>query len=357
MTTLNKKKSKKIILIIVAVLIVVLIAVAQVATFAVYNETFNIRYSSANDKSLLTFNDFDSLSKQEAEFVSNKGQKLSGDFYMQKSDEKDYKAVVVLSHGFGGGGYISYLPQINYLAQNGYLVFAFDNTGNDESEGNSVVGLPQGIIDLDYALDYVRQQDISKNLPIMLYGHSWGAYSTCAVLETENDIKAVASLSGFNKSKDMLIDQGISMYGSYVKMLSPFLSVCDFVKFGKYSSYSSYKGLEKTNAKVLIIHSDDDDMINIENSFDLYQEKLGNRPNLTFMRMTGKVHQVFQSQSNRDYNKQKNVEFRKIKEANGNKMTDEMMNDFFKDYDSELANELDLDVMKKIVDFYDSSIK
>ena len=52
------------------------------------------------------------------------------------------------------------------IAQHDYFVFAYDATGNDESEGDSVEGLPQGVIDLDNVITFVEQQDEFKDLPI-----------------------------------------------------------------------------------------------------------------------------------------------------------------------------------------------
>ena len=62
-----------------------------------------------------------------------------------------------MAHGLGGGGHNSYMDCANYFARHGYYVFAYDATGNDESEGEGVGGLPQGVIDLDYAISFVEQ--------------------------------------------------------------------------------------------------------------------------------------------------------------------------------------------------------
>ncbi len=352
----TKKSKKKRIIFGIAIVLVVLIVIIQAVTIVLYNKTFHQRFSSNNNKGILSFEDFPQLTREKGTFASNKEQKIVGYFYSAKGDT-DYKAVVILNHGFGGGGHKYYIPQINYLAQNGYLVYAFDKTGNDESEGKYVKGLAQGVIDLEYALDYVRKEKVSKNLPIMLYGHSWGAYSACTVLEKETDIKAVVSLSGFNKSQDMLVDQGEKMYGKFVGIMKPFLTLCDFINFGFDASDSSLNGLKKTNAKVLLYHSDDDETINVKNSFDLYKEKLGNKENLSFVRMNGKDHDVTNSNASMKYNEEKNAELTKIVEANNDELTDEIMDTFLQTYDFQLSNELDIDVMKQIVTFYDNSLK
>ena len=80
----------------------------------------------------------------------------------------------VIAHGFGGGGHNSYMDVANYFASNGYYVFAYDVTGCDKSEGEGVGGVPQGVIDLDHAISFVEDNNEIPELPIMLFGHSWG---------------------------------------------------------------------------------------------------------------------------------------------------------------------------------------
>ncbi len=52
--------------------------------------------------------------------------------------------------------YAVFMAAANYFTSHGYLVFAYDATGNDDSEGESVIGMEQGIIDLSYAISYVE---------------------------------------------------------------------------------------------------------------------------------------------------------------------------------------------------------
>ena len=81
-------------------------------------------------------------------------QKLMG--YMYSSGENQH-GIIVIAHGFGGGGHNSYMDCANYFAHHGYYVFAYDATGNDESEDEGVGGLPQGVIDLEYAISFVEE--------------------------------------------------------------------------------------------------------------------------------------------------------------------------------------------------------
>lgn len=60
---------------------------------------------------------------------------LVGHLYESADESIEEKAVIVFAHGSGAGGQIGYVDIFNYMAQNGYYVFAYDATANDESEG------------------------------------------------------------------------------------------------------------------------------------------------------------------------------------------------------------------------------
>lgn len=352
----QERKSKKRVIIIVAVaVIVLLLAAVQLIVLYLYNQTFHERFSSESNNSILRFEDYETLNRERVDFKSNKGQNLVGYFYSAKAIAEP-EAVVVFNHGFGGGGHAYYLPQIEYLAQHGYMVLGFDKTGNDESDGKYVKGLPQGVIDLEYALDFVRDDERSKELPILLYGHSWGGYSVCSVLEKADDIKAVVSISSFNKSQDMLMEQGSQMYGSITKILSPFMMLCDIFNFGSDAFVSSEKGLAKTEAEVLIVHSDDDNIIDINGSFNVYKNELSDKPNLHFIELTGKQHEPFFSTECISYNRERSEFRRQYLKENPNISDDELKEVLLNRFDRTRANELDQDLMAQIAEFYDNAL-
>ena len=126
----------KIILLSVVVLLALLILAAFILpkpiAMSVYNDNFGKRFTTGE---VYTFRveDFDGLSREKYTFTSDKGQVLTGYKYYRSNEAP--KGMVVLAHGFGGGGHRAYMNIANYFASNGYLVFAYDATGNDESEG------------------------------------------------------------------------------------------------------------------------------------------------------------------------------------------------------------------------------
>ena len=148
---LSKSKKRIALIIVPCILVAIVFIVMPVLTVIIYNDNFGERYETA-EWMAYSVSEFKGLKVKECSFTSNSGQFLAG--YQYFKEDQPCKGVVVLAHGLGGGGHNTYMDVADYFTSNGYLVFCYDATGNDKSEGDSVEGLPQGVIDLDYALRY-----------------------------------------------------------------------------------------------------------------------------------------------------------------------------------------------------------
>ena len=114
-----------------------------------YEQVFGKRTKISDSPLLPKFEDFSDMDRRQVRFPSNRGQMLTGYVYSaREGGDTNPKGLVVLSHGLGGG-HSSYLYEIDYFVGQGYDVFAYDNTGCYESEGEDMVGLVQSCIDLD----------------------------------------------------------------------------------------------------------------------------------------------------------------------------------------------------------------
>jgi alpha-beta hydrolase superfamily lysophospholipase len=154
-------------------------------------------------------------SREEVRFNSN-GNALQGFIYGKTNSN----GLIVISNEIGGTA-DSYFPLIMYFVDNGWRVFAFNNTGVGGSEGDGIRGLTQSVIDLDNALTYIEKTDAFNGLPVMLVGHSLGGYAVCAILNYNHNVKAVASFAGFNNSSEIFKEQGVSMFGGWFYLLTP----------------------------------------------------------------------------------------------------------------------------------------
>ena len=295
MKTKKLPKALKIFLICLLVFVVLIVSVLWAGTVMVYNENFDIRITSS-EKNRHYVNDYDGLSRTQYQFESNKDQMLTGYLYSSKNAPAGLspKAILVMAHGFGGGGHTTYMDFIEYFARKGFLVFAYDATGNDESQGlgknDGVGGLPQGLIDLDYAISFVEKSGNFPELPIVLCGHSWGGYSVINVLNYHPEVKAVAEIAGFESSGGMFLSEGKSMAGDAIYAIMPFFYIHEFFKYGKYSFSTGVKGIKKTDARVMIIHGSKDDLVPVEYGYDIYYKGFETTPRVTFMLYEDRAH-------------------------------------------------------------------
>ena len=177
-------------LVIITSILIGFLALNYIIGVIIYSSIFGGRIESETYL-MPTMEDYPTLEAERHEFYSRKNELVG---YLYSSEVVEEKGVVVFAHGYGGGGQIGYLDIFNYLTSNGYYVFAYDATGNDESEGNGIGGLPQGVIDLENAIKYAKTIDEVDDLPMMLMGFSWGAFSVSNVLNFDSGVEAVVAI-------------------------------------------------------------------------------------------------------------------------------------------------------------------
>ena len=288
MESIKKEKLKKILIAFLIAVFVTVIVVVPILTVIIYNIIFDRRFE-IDEANYNVVESFEGLKVEECSFSSNEGQILAGYKYYKESD-LEVKGVIVIAHGMGCGGQNAFMSLADYFTSEGYKVFAYDATGNGKSEEDGIGGLPQGVADIDYATRFVKKQQEYQNLPIMLFGHSWGAYSVCAVLNFHSDIKAVISVAGFNQSSDLLEMQGEKYTGAAVNFLLPYVKGYERLLFGKYAKATAMSGFEKTDTKVMIMHSSDDATVPVKYGYNEYYSVYKDSERFVFELFENKGH-------------------------------------------------------------------
>ena len=344
-------KKKTVIITVICIIVSISIVVMPIVSAFIYKEVFSVRYKTAEWLEY-SVSDFEGLKVENCFFSSNKNQRLAG--YKYYKENQDIQGIVVLAHGLGSGGHNPYMNIADFFTSNGYYVFAYDATGNGTSEGSSVNGLPQGIADLDYALQYVKKQTEYQNLPIMLFGHSWGAYSAASVLNIHSDIKAVVTVAGFDKTSEILCQQGKKLIGSGANLIVPYLTLYEKIKFGKYGFYNASNGFENSDAGVMILHSTDDHTVYFENGYGKFYEKYKESSRFIFVKYEDRGHNyVYNSDEAQKYRDELNKYYDAYVEANGGEYSSEIKNEFMgQNPDKAQCFQLDEALMNKILEFY-----
>ena len=192
----------------VAVIVVLFSVCSMMVVKAMYDKQFG-RADKPKFSGYLTYGDVDGYCDRRVVRFKSGDNTLVGYVYGEHND----KGLVVIAHGLGGGAE-SYMAETLYFVDNGWRVFSFDCTGSYESEGKGAKGLPQSVVDLNSALGYIESDSALKDLPVMLYGHSWGGYAVAAVLNYGHDVAAAASIAGFNAPMEILFERAERMMGS-----------------------------------------------------------------------------------------------------------------------------------------------
>ena len=207
--------------------------------------------------------EFPNLNTEKISFQSGKNI-LHGYIYKDKKI-KNYKAVILLTHGIGFG-HNYHLTLINEIAKAGYIIVAYDFTASGISEGRRIKSMTQGIKDNEKALEFVTSNEDLNKYPLFLMGHSWGGYVALTSLSYAYKIEKVVSFCGFNSEIDMF-----TTANGLMKVLKPFVVLRNFFHYGNYSRLSASKALKNTNAKVLYIQGENDLVVKKEISSSLFK--------------------------------------------------------------------------------------
>ena len=297
---------------------------------------------------ILNVSDFPNLKCDELTFKSDRGKDLQG--YLYSSDTLTPKGVVIYAHGFDCGGSNSTMMFANYFVDNDYYYFTYDATANGRSKGSDQNGLVQGVLDLDKAISCVKTNEKLKDFPIMLLGHSWGGYSVSSVLSMHPDVKSVCSISGFNNAIDLMVSSSKKFVGSFLTNLSiPYLKIYERMEFHNNIKLSSIRGFKKSNCNVLIIHSKDDETIDMDYGYNKYLKEFSDDPRFNFILYENRGHGfIFLNDEARNM---VNTFEEKLK---GNKDKEEVIKEYF---DKDLyINGLDIDMFNQILEMFNNSL-
>ncbi len=330
-----------------AVICVVLFAIAN----AIMNSAgFSGRCEGNDNLKYLKAKNFDNLNARPVSFKSDKGQTLSGFLYTgAKADS--YKAVIVFSHGMGAG-HLAYTTEINYFAQKGYIVLAYDNTGTCSSEGEKLNGFAQGIIDLRHAIEFVASREDLKDMPLLLAGHSWGAYSVCnvAALLPDTEIKGIVAFSPFNSMNKLIRDIAKSKTKLNLSVLSPFFDILNLIRFGRAGILRSCDTINSNSIPTLVMHGGNDMQVTLKNSPVGKKSKIENNPNARTVLYETKYHNVYLAKDAEQY---MNDTFARIAALGENSPE---AYEIYQNIDYSLITKEDLSVMETASTFFEECV-
>ena len=249
----------------------------------IYRRTLYVRNDNPSGIFYFSAEDFPGLQSHSYDFAAQAGHTLKGYFY-HYSDPIPGR-LIVFDHGMGNG-HRAYMREIETLAKAGYLVYAYDHTGCMASGGNDINGFAQSLNDLDTCIKALKALPQLQGRSISVMGHSWGGFSTMNITALHPDITHVVSMSGFISVKQ-IVDQSIaSILKGYRK------GIYDMERRANpdYVDFHAIETLKSTSAKVLLIYSNDDKIVNRQMHYDPLVSALSGKENIRFLLVDGKNH-------------------------------------------------------------------
>jgi len=345
----KQKRLVKIAIIIILCFVIIGYIGCTIIALEAYSQSFE-RVEELSERydflSYFFWKDIDQVkySREEVHFNSG-GNKLQGFIYGGSNNN----GLVIISQGLGGTA-DCYFSMIMFFVDKGWRVFAFNNTGVSGSEGESIRGLTQSVIDLDAALNFVKDSSKFSGLPVMLVGHSWGGYAVTAVLNYNHKINAVVSFAGYNNGSELFKDIALSSVGGVYYVLSPQMWAIEKQLFGNTVKLTAVDGINKADIPVMVVQSSDDDVI-LANTTSIYahRSKIKN-PNVEFVYLDGgdaSGHEfVFCSKGQREYMQWADADWESYKAKHGNVSKLQWANEI--KFDKFKANELNEELIERI---------
>ena len=227
--------------------------------------------------------DFPGLLQESLSFDSCRGHTLKGYLYSYENPRPG--RLIVFDHGFGGG-HRSYMKEIEMLCRHGYRVFAYDHTGCMESGGENPGGMAQSLCDLNDCIGMLKASGRLDGTELSVMGHSWGGFSTLNIAALHPEISRVAVLSGF-VSVPLLIR---SFFSGILSGYRGAVMALERESNPVFVEYDAVESLCKSDAKALLIYSDNDPMCRREVHYDALCRGLSHRANTEMMLVPNKGH-------------------------------------------------------------------
>ncbi len=241
-------------------------------------------YNQYDTGKYLVYKDISSKYPREAVTIDSGKNKLAGYIYGTENS----KGLIIISPGHRDPDDVK-LYEIMYFVDAGWTVLCYDYTGCYNSTGGGMVGYTQSVADLDAVLRYAQTKKRFSKMPVMLFGHSLGAYASTAVLQYQHPVTAVAAASGFDDPVEQW-EYSIEKYtGLFGALLKPYAKLYIDFRLGNKKGLTAMKGINSTKIPILIVSGTKDEFYGGESKIFERRAHVTN-PNCIFRLMTKKNH-------------------------------------------------------------------
>lgn len=269
------------------------------------------------------------------------------------------KGFIVFRHGITSE-HADYLALICAMVDRGWTVFAYDAIGCGISDGEHVKGMAQSPLDVAAAVEFARESGMVGDLPLVLWGHSWGGYGVAAALDIVSDVDACVTMSGYNSPVGVLMEFAGRMMGPAAVTQYPTMWLNNKLSFGDDADRTALDGIDKADVPVLVIHGTGDKVVEYDGSSIIAQRDRITNENVEYLVMdeAGRDghNSYFYAAAANEYLDEKAAEIEELEERYPDGVPKDVVEGFMADYDAKRANEADPDLMNAIDAFLTKAI-
>ena len=347
----------------IILIIVVAAIVACAGAFALDRYTLSATYARFPEQEVSLLPNYELFEKThprtDVEFQLD-GYTLRGHVY----GKDNTRGLIVFRHGMFSK-HSDYLPLITAMVDKGWRIFAYDAIGCGESDGNSTLGMSQSPLDVAAAVQFARESGLADNMPLVLWGHSWGGYGVAAALKSCPDVNACVTMSGFDTPMKILDYSATSSFGSIGKIQYPFLWLITQIDFGDNANVSASDAIISSNVPTLVIHGAGDTTVPYENvsiagALDKYQQKFAeSHIDITTMTTPGRDghNNYFYSPESQAYLNECGKALQEMLDENGDDATAPEVQSYLSNVDLTRANTADPALIQEIDSFLIKRLK
>lgn len=240
----------------------------------IYQKRMLHRYDKDGYTPYLSSEDFSGLNKETYSFTNSLGANISYFYYYYENYNPNL--TILFLHGLGPG-HTAYIREIETLAKMGYKVLTLDYMGCGSSGGDKIPSLNEPTRDVDELLNR-----LNLKTQIVVIGHSLGGYTAYNIMNIRNELNKAVVMSGF------LCPDVVLNYLMKVKVFSKAIARYEKKVEPKYFPIDNYKYIKETKDRLLIIHSEDDPVVNYSAALNPIL-KVDN-PNIEIVTVDGRGH-------------------------------------------------------------------
>ena len=201
------------------------------------------------------------------------------------------KVVIICLAGIHGPSVTEFFGHAKLFKEQSYSTILLDMRAHGESDGNKICLGYKEHLDVKAVVQYIKQQPIYNNTPIVLMGYSMGAATAINSIGKIPEIDGLVSLSSFSSWEEIFYE---NMKKSAPKIIAvieyPFVYSTTFLKYGTSSFTKPKNEIKKLGSRpALLMHSKEDSQV----SFANYERLLKSAPSHveTFVRY-GDLHRM-----------------------------------------------------------------